>query len=173
MLDTHIIPTLGHYRLSAITTPVCSGFTENMVNSGLFSKTVCDILTVLSAIVKYVQKRVAGFAQNLEIVFPKPSIAEMRILSSDEEHRFVGHLMNELDDCKFGILLAAMTGLRIGEICALKWENVFLDEGILKVAKTMQRLQTLSEESLTKTTVRIGPPKSQCSMSSRSKLYSS
>lgn len=158
------MPALGHYRLSSITTPVCSGFTESMVHSGLSSKTVRDILTVLSAIVKYVQKRVAGFAQNLEIVFPKLSIAEMRVLSSDEERRLVNYLMSEFDDCKFGILLAAMTGLRIGEICAMKWENVFLDEGILKVTKTMQRLQTLSEGSLTRTSVFIGPPKSLTSI---------
>lgn len=164
VLNSHIMPALGHYRLSAITTSACSRFTEYLIDSGLSPKTVRDILTVFSAVVKYVRKRVAGFAQNMEIVFPKPSITEMRVLSSDEEYRFANYLMNDLDDCKFGILLAAMTGLRIGEICALKWEDLSFSEGVLKVAKTMQRLQTLSEGSETKTAVYIGPPKSQTSI---------
>ena len=55
------------------------------------------------------------------------------------------------------------TGLRIGEICALQWEDISLTEGFIYVHQTMQRLQTNGSGN-TKTTVKISTPKSKCSI---------
>jgi integrase len=49
------------------------------------------------------------------------------------------------------------TGLRIGEICALKWSDVDLENGILHISKTAMRIQTPTEKS--KTAVKITAPK--------------
>ena len=57
----------------------------------------------------------------------------------------------------------SFTGLRIGEICALQWEDISLTEGFIYVHQTMQRLQTNGSGN-TKTTVKISTPKSKCSI---------
>ena len=57
-----------------------------------------------------------------------------------------------------------MTGLRIGEVCALQWKNISIDEGTLRVDATMLRLPTLSGPDNRKTSVIISKPKSPKSM---------
>ena len=44
----------------------------------------------------------------------------MRVLSREEQARFVSYLLEDMDTCKFGVLLALFTGVRIGELCALQ-----------------------------------------------------
>ena len=54
-------------------------------------------------------------------------------------------------------------GLRIGELCALQWSDIDVDNGIMKISKTMQRLQNLSNTNSKKTDVVISSPKSDSS----------
>lgn len=55
------------------------------------------------------------------------------------------------------------TGMRIGEVCALKWEDIILEEQCLYVHQSMQRVQN-KEEKDSKTKVIIQTPKSDCSI---------
>ena len=48
-----------------------------------------------------------------------------------------------MDECKFGVLLSLLTGLRIGEVCAMRWEDISLQERAIYVSGTMQRLKSL------------------------------
>lgn len=57
------------------------------------------------------------------------------------------------------MLLALLTGMRIGEVCALQWKDISLPDRVIHVRATMQRLQLQGAEK--KTTVCIGAPKSQ------------
>ena len=62
-----------------------------------------------------------------------------------------------------GLILALFTGLRLGELCALRWSDISLEEGELRVTRTMQRIPNLSEAG-SKTVIDIGEPKSQSSI---------
>ncbi len=61
-----------------------------------------------------------------------------------------------------GILLSSATGIRIGELCALKWENIDLEKGIISIKNTAQRIKNIGGESSTKLV--ITPPKSSSSV---------
>ena len=65
---------------------------------------------------------------------------------------------------KFGVLLSLYTGIRVGELCALQWEDFDLAHSKLKIRKTMQRIQDLGNGSVSKTKIVITEPKSQCSI---------
>ena len=67
-----------------------------------------------------------------------------------------------MDACKFGILLALFTGMRIGELCALRWDNISMRGQTIKIASTMQRLKDMEEGRGTK--IVIGSPKSDTSI---------
>lgn len=69
----------------------------------------------------------------------------MRVLTREEQTLFVSYLLEELDECRFGILLALLTGIRIGELCALRWENVSLKDNTIKISSTMQRLKDMDQ----------------------------
>ncbi|MCM1480907.1 MAG: site-specific integrase, partial [Muribaculaceae bacterium] len=63
-------------------------------------------------------------------------------------------------DCyNVGILLSAATGIRIGELCALKWENIDLEKSIITVKQTVQRVMKNSGG----TQLLVTSPKSACS----------
>ena len=88
----------------------------------------------------------------------------MRVLSRDEQQRFVAHLLNDMDECKFGTLLSLFTGIRIGELCALQWGNISFDDNTIRISSTMQRLQNTESDAETKTKIIIGTPKSDTSL---------
>ena len=54
------------------------------------------------------------------------------------------------------------TGIRIGELCSLKWSDIDLEKNILTVSKTMQRIKKLDGNTATK--ILIDSPKSKSSV---------
>lgn len=87
----------------------------------------------------------------------------MRVLTPREQRKFTEYLLSGTDACKFGVLLALITGLRIGELCALRWESISIEDGTLSVERSMQRLKSAAPGGA-KTSVQISAPKSCASV---------
>ena len=161
IIEKHIKPRLGGYFLQALSSVMVESFSfELLEEEGLAPKTVRDILTVLRSVLAYVERQSPNVLPNIDIVYPKDSKKEMRVLTQQEQNEFVRYLMEDMDECKFGVLLALMTGMRIGEVCALRWCDVDIKDKIIKVTSTMQRLTDLSPDRLRKTKIVISEPKS-------------
>lgn len=69
--------------------------------------------------------------------------------------------MRDMNLTKFGVLLCMYTGIRIGEVCALKWESIDFSEGILSIRETLQRIQVMDVGACKKTKIVITEPKSK------------
>lgn len=162
-LEKHIKPKLGECSVQAISNSLVNKFADELIDEGLCAKTVKDVLIVLRSIIKYTSKQVPGALSEIEILPPKETKKEMRVLSKDEESSFIEHLMSDLDECKFGVLLALLTGIRIGELCAMRWDSVSIEERTIKVSATMQRLHDYNNEGNQRTKVVVGTPKSETS----------
>ncbi len=159
-IEKHITPHLGKCMLAALSSELIEEFSYQLLNREKLSpKTVKDILVLLKSILSFAAKKYPGLMQPIDIVFPKIPKKEVRVLSKEEQVRFVRFLLSEMDECKFGVFLALLTGMRIGEICALKWENIFLKEGYIKISFTMQRLKNVDSGQGGKTKVTISDPK--------------
>ena len=164
ILTRHIQPAFGSLCPAQITSELVSSFTRRLLEEqGLSPKTVKDILAVLRAVLKYAARQIPGGLPYIEIVTPREVRQETRILTSREQLVFTGYLYRDMDACKFGILLALQTGLRLGEICALRWENISLSEQVICVHSTMQRLRNDGESGTPKTKIAISSPKSDTS----------
>ena len=72
------------------------------------------------------------------------------------------YLLSDLDSCKLGILICLYMGLRLGEICALKWEDIDFQRKTIHINRTVQRIQVEQEDR--KTILYEGPPKTLCSV---------
>lgn len=164
ILTKHILPGLGGCLLTGITTQLVEQFKQGLLDEGLSAKTVRDILTVLHTILKNAAAQFPGGLPAVEIAYPKEPKKEARVLDAEEQQRFVNYLQTDMDECKFGILLALLTGIRLGELCALKWENVSLKNRTIHVSATMQRLRNYENTKGGKTKVMIGSPKSDTSI---------
>ena len=161
MLEKHVKPRLGGCLVQSLSSVLVEQFSHELLyEENLSAKTVKDILTMLHAVLGHASKQFSEPLPAIEIVYPKVPKKEMRVLTKEEQTRFIQYLLEETDEYKFGILLALMTGMRLGEVCALRWENVLLAEGIIKVKSTMQRLKNLDANEPEKTKVVISDPKS-------------
>ncbi len=89
---------------------------------------------------------------------PKKRERAVEILDQSEQTRLLRCLYEETDLYKMGIILCISTGLRLGEICALKWKDIDLEEKTLHVNATVQRLTV--EGASTRTILWEGTPKS-------------
>ena len=161
ILERHIKPRLGSRRLGGICTASVDAFTRELLETdGLSVKTVHDILSVLHSVLKDTEARRPAGALAVQIRYPKGKRREMRVLTIEEQKRLVAYLLHPTDSCKFGLLLALYTGLRIGELCALRWSSIDLREQTIRIAATMQRLGGTGEG----TRIVIGAPKSDSSL---------
>lgn len=88
----------------------------------------------------------------------------MRVLTQAEQDALISVLIDNMDLYKFGVFLSLYTGIRVGELCALQWEDFNLAQTTLKIRKTMQRIQDTVNGAFSKTKIVITEPKSQCSV---------
>ncbi len=163
ILEKHIKPKLGSCYPLGISTGVVDDFARELLEERqLSTKTVHDILAVLHGILKYTAAQFPGVFPTVEITYPKESRREMRVLSREEQRQFTLYLLNDTDLCKFGVLLMLFTGLRVGELCALRWADINTGEKTISVSATMQRLHSF--DTTEKTKILIGAPKSNTSV---------
>ncbi len=165
IIERHIKPRLGSCLPPAINTRLIECFTDELLYvDELAPKTVKDILVTLRSVLKYTARQMPGACPVVDITYPRDTRKEMRVLSREEQSIFVQYLLENMDPCKFGILLALLTGMRIGEVCALRWEQVSLQEKTIRITSTMQRLRDTEADGANKTKILIGSPKSDTSL---------
>jgi integrase len=157
VLKNHLEGSLGAMEVLYVTTVTIHQFSAEKLSSGLAPQTVNAILTLFHSILKYGQRQYQLPVP--EIIYLTCEKKEMRVLSQAEQKKLVAYLMQEPDPCKLGVLVALYTGLRVGELCALKWEDISKDS--ITVRRTMQRLKTAGSNS---TELHIGSPKTKTSL---------
>lgn len=156
-LKKHLEGSLGAMEVLYVTTVTIHQFSMERLSSGLAPQTVNAILTMLHSILKYGHRQ---YQLPLpEIIYLSVEKKEMRVLSQEEQKKLVAYLMQDLDACKLGVLVALYTGLRVGELCALKWEDIWKDN--ITVRRTMQRLK---KDNTDGTELHIGSPKTKTSL---------
>ncbi len=159
IVNRHLIPRIGKVLPQALDTVTVERFSHKMLSDGYAPKTVRDVLTVLRSVLKHGRRQSRDFPE-IEIIYPKEPHRDMRVLSVEEQTCLVQYLVQDMDTVKFGVLLALLTGMRIGEVCALRWRDVSLDERTVHITSTMQRLQDLDAHAQSKTKISVGEAKS-------------
>ena len=110
---------------------------------------------------KYAQEEY-GFRLSLKnVVLPKAERKQVEKISDTEQKKLVSYLKSNMSLTAFGILLSLFMGLRIGEICGLKWEDVDFQNKILHIRRTVQRISSANGNRKTK--IVISAPKSATS----------
>lgn len=164
ILNNYIKPQLGDFLPSAISTELVEQFKSELLNGRkLAPKTVRDILMVLKMTLIFTRKQTSGEMRDIDITYPKEQKKEMRVLTREEQEKLVQFLFSEMDLSKFGIYLALTTGLRIGELCALRREDISLMNRTITVSSTVLRVKNFDTDSESKTRICIGNPKSDSS----------
>ena len=149
LINCHILPRLGGIRVSYLTTGILSDFIQKLQKEGrldgrggLSEKSVCDILCVLRSAL-----RLAGRnnAVNVEALFDvKAPVARQKRVETlgDAEYEVLTRsILGDPDIYGVAYLLALNLGLRLGEICGLKWSDINCSEKLLYVNRTAIRIK--------------------------------
>lgn len=138
-LETHLIPSFGD--LTDISELQVQQFVNQSLANGLKQKTIKDILIVLNMVLHFGEKYYSWTHYPMDIHFPTSCIGrDLPVLSIEEQDRLMLYLERHFSLQNLGIALCLSTGMRIGEICALTWEDIDLAEGVVRVCKTLQRI---------------------------------
>lgn len=168
MLNSYIIPEFGKLPPGIIDRKLVSNYTEQLLRfggkkgTGLSTKTVSDSLSLLKNILNYAQDN--GIKVNeigVSRTFRRHQ-KPLRVFQESEYQRLCRYLKEHHCLINLGILLCLFTGIRVGELCALRWGDISIPDKTLYVHQTMQRLG-IGEEDGARTKILISDPKSDCS----------
>lgn len=166
LVQRHILPLLGKLRICDLDRNTVSGFVRALscgqTGSGvqLTRKTVRDVLMILEKSVRFAGELSFSVEKN-ELSGKTGGGKRITVLSEQEQKRLEEQLLTDTDEKKLGLLLCLYAGLRIGEICAMRWECIDLCEKTLSVNVTMQRLQIAGAGTGQRTGVIESSPKSE------------
>ena len=155
IFTNHISERLGELPIKYLTSKIITEFSDCLLSEGLSRETINLILIVLGTGLTNAREKYKIAVPEVHLL--KASKSQMRVFSVAEQHILVQHLLLQNDIFSFGILLALYTGLRIGEVCALKWEDI--TDNTIHICKTMERLKNANGV----TEVMILPPKTESS----------
>lgn len=168
MIQRHIIPAFGDFPLEHITETHIRDFMNQKLSEGrldggggLSEKTVRELLSLLNSILKSANS--AGLIQAnplRNVKRPKLLNDEMRVFSHREQRRIERAVIDLGEGVYLGVTLCPYTGLRVGELCALRWRNINFERRTLTVAATLQRIQS-TNPAHGKTEIIIDAPKSR------------
>lgn len=169
MLTNYILPEYGDQPFDAITYDFIQSHCKALLESGgkkgngLSPKTVSDVLAIIRNISKYAIRKGIYVANDANAVQIRQDIKPMRVLNKAEQSQLCEYILNRPEACSIGILVCMFTGLRIGEICALRWEDISFSDQSIYIHHTLQRIQ-MNRGHGAKTEVVVTTPKSSCSI---------
>ncbi|MGN1102454.1 MAG: tyrosine-type recombinase/integrase, partial [Huintestinicola sp.] len=148
--EKHILLSFGDMRYDELSADKLNSFVYEKRNAGLSDKYISDIIGVIKAACRFASQRF-GYADNSRyIIISKAKPAEKEMLNTTAQTDLRNYLFSNPTSSNVGILLSMATGIRIGELCALKWSDIDLEKKIITVRHTLQRIKNFFGSKATK-----------------------
>ena len=143
-VENHITPFFGQDY--AFENNKVQNFILFKLKNGLSQKSVKDILVVLKMVLKFAVKN--GYMSYIEINVKFPTDthkAKIEVLTKNDYKKLTTYLQENFSFKNLGVYICLSTGMRIGEICGLKWQDVDLDNNSIKIERIIQRLYVFED----------------------------
>ena len=135
-----LLPVFG--QLTEVTGRQVQEYIDGKISQGIGVKTVKDHIIVLKMILRWGAAR--GYFPPLpfwELVYPKAyKDAAVPVLALEHQRKLEKYLSENFSFPNLGLLLCLHSGLRIGELCGLKWSDFDMTEKTLTVQRTVERI---------------------------------
>lgn len=145
-LKNHIIPVLGHIPLQKVNVLHIEGFIKALNEKGLAAGTVRKIFNLVQTSFKDAETKelIAKNPFNYLTKGVKPSVGKSKIDYWTTEE--VKHFFKELDHrLKILFVLAIYTGMRRGEILALRWRDIDFINNRISITQTLKPRQRIKQ----------------------------
>ena len=158
-LHKHILPTFGEH--GGLGEDSVQEFVLSKLRDGLSQNTVKDIVTLLRMIQRHGEK--CGWAAHGQWRIRYPTGHEPKaisVLAKSDQEALTAYLERNPSPFNIGILVCLYAGLRIGEVCGLKWSDFNIRRKSLMVRRTVERIY-LVDCATPHTELTVGPPKTK------------
>lgn len=150
-IENHILPYFNSIDFKNITVDTNQKFILYLSQQGrlhkeegLSAKTVKDIMSLWLSILKSAKEDRIINLQDFHYRYPQSNneykIEKVKCLSIEQETQIINFLKSHPNAKNIGILLSLSTGIRIGELCALRWKNINLQNKEIYITETLQRI---------------------------------
>ncbi len=144
LIENHLLPVFknkNHLNEAEV-----QAFVFQKLEQGLSQKTIKDILIVLKMVLKFGAKNKWIEYQPFDIQFPTEREKQtIEVLSRTHQKKVMQYIQEHFTFRNLGVYICLCSGMRIGEVCALTWEDVDTDNGVIKIRRTIQRIYTIDE----------------------------
>ena len=145
ILENHVLPYFGDS--DSLREQAVQAFVLQKLERGLSVKTIKDILIVLKMVMKFGVKNEWIAYYEWDIKYPTTSTSkELEVLSVANHRKILNYIQSHFTFMGLGIYISLSTGLRIGEICALKWSDINVTDGTITVSRTIERIYIIEGE---------------------------
>lgn len=146
LIENHLLPVFGD--MYDIEEADVQAFVLKKLEEGLSQKSVKDILIVLKMILKFGAKNKLLEYRPIDIQYPtEREKHDIEVLSKINQKKIMNYVQENFTFKNLGIYICLSSGIRIGEICALTWDDIDTDTGIISVRKTIQRIYIMENNS--------------------------
>jgi integrase len=162
LIENHLLPVFGSkYNVEEAE---LQAFVFQKLKEGLSQKSVKDILIVLKMVLKFGAKNKWIEYQPLDIKFPTHQQKQtIEVLSRANQKKLMNYVQEHFTFRNLGIYICLSAGMRIGEICALTWEDIDTENGIIHIRRTIQRIYMI-DAGIRKTELILDTPKTKNSI---------
>lgn len=167
LVERHISPDLGSLYVQELNAEKLETYLNQKKEKGradgkggLASKTVSDILFVLKSALKLAQKKHDFVDTECVLDVKAPAVGRQRIetLGQKETQRMSSLLLENWNMKNASVILVMNTGIRLGELCGLRWSDLDIQENELRISRTVQRIRVGKKTALV-----VQTPKSESS----------
>jgi len=160
LIENHLAETIGKMKTSKIEATHLNDFLEEKINNGRLDKKGGLSLSYIKTLIFIIQSTIdfsvaQGYCSPMRgsiSSLPKKKV-DYPVFSIDEQDRIEQHMLSDTDGTKLGVLICLYTGLRIGELCGLRWSDIDFCHDTISVHRTVYR--TVNENK------NIGEPKTK------------
>ena len=157
----YIMPVIGNRSIENISESDCEKILEQAYmqyrENAISQSTYNSVKIVLFQILNYTKSSVSVQEIKLNLPAAKGNGRKITVLSREEQAELQDFLLQDPDPYKIGILVCLYTGLRLGEICALRTDNIDFSRKCIYVKQTVQRIRSEGHDK--KTRLMISDPK--------------
>lgn len=162
LIENHLLPVFGNNFV--LEESDVQKFVFKKLEAGLSHKTIKDILIVLKMIMKFGAKNKWLEYTPFDIQFPtEREKHSIEVLSRADQKKIMNYIQEHFTFRNLGVYICLSAGMRIGEVCALTWEDIDTENGVINVNQTIQRIYII-EDGKRRTELILDTPKTKNSI---------
>ena len=147
----HILPVLGECVAAELTAAEINDYIQQL-QEDYSPKLVREVGGLLLRIVA-----IEGVGYGEDVTLPKVRQKAVEVFTEPELKQMGQVILRRPDRTGVGVLLTAYTGLRLGELCGLQWQDVDVGAGLLHIQRTVERIAQIGGG----TCLTVQPPKTE------------